>query len=39
MLGKLKIEDPNAYKNMMKTLNANISKKEYESAKKFFETK
>ena len=40
ILGKLKIEDPQAYKHMMENFNKNMfSKRDYEQAKKYFEGK
>jgi len=38
LLGKLKVEDPNAYERMMKSINQQkLSKSEMEAAKKFYE--
>jgi hypothetical protein len=40
LLGKLKVEDPQAYERMMKGFNKNmLSKKEYSAAKAYFEGK
>lgn len=39
MLGKLKVENPQQYEQMFKKFNKQMSKKEFEAAKSYYEGK